>query len=60
LNAANGTDRTGELGKRAELAELDVAAANVGPDDVDQVSRGAEYHSHRAMLVTVTAELSHQ
>ena len=60
LRAAHRADRPGELCSRAELAELDVAAADVGPDVVDQIGRRPEYHSHRAMLVIVAAELANQ
>ncbi|MDT5308813.1 MAG: hypothetical protein QOE48_4498, partial [Mycobacterium sp.] len=53
-------DRSGELRSRAELAELNVAAADVGPDIVYQIGRGPEDHSHRARLVIVAAELADQ
>jgi hypothetical protein len=42
------------------LAELDVTATYVGPDIVDQVSRGPEYHRHRAMLASAPTQLARQ
>jgi len=39
---------------------LHVATANVGADVVDQVGRGPECHRHRAALVVVATQLSHQ
>src|SRR6201999_4230382 len=60
LRAADRGDRPGELRSRTELAELNVAAADVGPDIVYQIGRRPEDHSHRAMLVIVAAELTDQ
>ncbi len=60
LGAPHGGDRAGELRSCAELAELNVAAANVGTDVVDQVGGRPKYHSHRAMLIVVVTQLSHQ
>ena len=40
-------DRAGEFGLAAELAQLQVAAADVGADLVDQVSGGAGFDGHR-------------
>ena len=42
LEAADGGDRTTEVGVSAEVAELGVAAAGVRPDDVDEVGGGDE------------------
>src|SRR3954453_15501084 len=50
LEAAHRGDRSGELGSAPVLAELQIAAADVGADFVDQVSGGAGLDSHRSML----------
>ena len=46
----HGRDRSGELRPTAELAQLQIAAADVGADLVDQVSGGAGLDGHRSML----------
>jgi hypothetical protein len=42
------------------LAELDIAAAYVGPDIVDKVGRRPENHGHRVMLVIAPPQLTYQ
>ncbi len=46
----HGADRPGELRPAAELAQLQIAAADVGADLVDEVSGGARFDGHRSML----------
>ena len=50
LEAPHRGDRAGELGAPAELAQLQIAAADVGADVVDEVSGGAGFDGHRSML----------
>ncbi len=50
LEALHGGDRSGELRPAAELAQLQIAAAHVGADLVDQVGGGAGLDGHRSML----------
>ena len=45
-------DRPGELRPAAELAQLQIAAADVGADLVDEVGGGARFDGHRSMLAT--------
>ena len=50
LEALHGGDGSGELRPAAELAQLQIAAAHVGADLVDEVSGGAGFDAHRSML----------
>ena len=50
LETLDGGDRAGELRAAAELAQLQIAAADVGADLVDQVGGGAGLDGHRSML----------
>ena len=50
LKALHGGYRSGELRPAAELAQLQIATAHVGPDLVDEVCGGAGFEAHRSML----------
>ncbi len=50
LEALDGGDRSCELRPAAELAQLQIAAADVGADLVDEVSGGTGFDGHRSML----------
>ena len=52
LEALHRGDRPRELRPAAELAQLQIAAADVGSDLVDEVGGGTRFDGHRSMLAT--------
>ena len=52
LEAAHRGDRPGEHRLAAEVLQLQIAAADVGVDLVDEVGGGAGFDGHRSMLIS--------